>query len=59
MLDEYQMLDEQKRFLGLLHPDHKIIFRSNHVSSVLRLPGTLPKDTDRLIQEVNRAIGHL
>lgn len=56
MLDDYQMLDEQKRFLELLHPGNKIIFRSNHASNALHLAGTLPKDIERLVQEINSAI---
>jgi hypothetical protein len=51
MLDDHQILDEQKRFLTLLNPANKIIFRSNHASNALHLSGTLPKDTAlRLIQ---------
>jgi hypothetical protein len=50
------MLDEQKRFLELLHPGNKIIFRSNHASNALHLAGTLPKDIERLVQEINSAI---
>lgn len=56
LLNDYQMLDEQKKFLALLNPMHKIIFRSNHASNALHLSGRIPKDTDRLIQEVNSAI---
>ena len=56
MPDDYQILDEQKRFLALLDLGNKIIFRSNHASNALHLAGTLPKDTNRLIQEVNSAL---
>lgn len=52
MLNDYQILDEQKRFLELLHPVNKVIFRSNHASNALHLAGTLPKDTMRLLDEV-------
>lgn len=56
MLDDYQFLEEQKRFLELLSPSNNVIFRSNHVSNVLALAGTLPKDRDRLLEEVAFAI---
>lgn len=56
MLNDYQVLDEQKRFLELLSPTNKVIFRSNHASNALHLAGTLPKDTARLLEEINTAI---
>ena len=56
MLNDYQVLDEQKRFLEQLNPLNKVIFRSNHASNALHLAGTLPKDTDRLLSEINAAI---
>lgn len=56
MLNDYQVLDEQKRFLELLNPTNKIIFRSNHASNALHLAGTLPKDTMRLLQELENAL---
>ncbi len=55
-LDDYQVLDEQKRFLELLKPKNRIIFRSNHASNALHLAGTLPKDTPRLIKQLDEAI---
>lgn len=56
MLNDYQVLDEQKRFLELLNPMNKVIFRSNHASNALHLAGTLPKDIARLLEEINTAI---
>lgn len=56
MLNDYQVLDEQKRFLELLSPTNKVIFRSNHASNALHLAGTLPKDTIRLINEIESAL---
>lgn len=56
MLDDYQVLDEQKRFLELLNPINKVIFRSNHASNAFHLAGTLPKDTMRLLQELELAL---
>ena len=58
-LNDYQILNEQKRFLELLNPRNKIIFRSNHASNALHLAGTLPKDTDKLIQQLDTAIESL
>lgn len=55
-LNDSQVLDEQKRFLELLEPTNKIIFRSNHASNALHLSGTLPKDADKLIQLLDSAI---
>lgn len=55
-LNDYQILDEQKRFLELLQPNTRVIFRSNHASNALHLSGTIPKDTPRLLQELNDAI---
>ena len=55
-LDDLKILDEQKRFLGLLNPANKIIFRSNHASNALHLSGTLPKDTNKLIQQLDNAM---
>ena len=55
-LNDIQILQEQKKFLELLHPTNKVIFRSNHVSNALHLSGTLPKDIQRLILEVDIAL---
>ena len=51
-LNDNEMLLEQKNFLELLDPKNKVIFRSNHTSNTLHLSGTLPKDKDRLLQEL-------
>ncbi len=58
-LNDIQILGEQKRFLELLNPTSKIIFGSNHVSNALHLSGTLPKDTDKLISQLDRAMIYL
>jgi radical SAM superfamily enzyme len=55
-LTDKEMLVEQKQFLEQLHPRNKIIFRSNHASNAFHLSGTLPKDTPRLITEVDYAL---
>ncbi len=56
MLDDHEILHEQKRFIALLNPSHKIIFRSNHASNALHLAGTLPRDKGRLVQELDLAL---
>lgn len=55
-LNDFQVLDEQKRFLELLKPKNRIIFRSNHASNALHLAGTLPKDSIRLIKQLDEAL---
>ncbi|RXJ60734.1 radical SAM protein [Candidatus Marinarcus aquaticus] len=55
-LDDKEMLEEQLHFLEALQPTNKIIFRSNHASNAFALAGTLPKNTNRLIDEVKYAI---
>ena len=55
-LNDYQILDEQKKFIQLLNPSNKIIFRSNHASNALHLAGTLPKDKQKLLNEIDRAL---
>ena len=56
LLSTKEMLEEQKYFLELLNPINKVIFRSNHASNSLALAGTLPKDRDRLVDEVSYVI---
>jgi radical SAM superfamily enzyme YgiQ (UPF0313 family) len=55
-LNDYQILQEQRSLLSELNPPQKIIFRSNHASNALHLAGTLPKDTQRLIHEIDDAL---
>ncbi len=55
-LDDFQILQEQKKFLELLNPTNKIIFRSNHASNALHLSGTLPRDKVRLLKELEYAL---
>jgi len=56
ILNDPQVLDEQKRFLERLNPENKVIFRSNHASNTLYLAGTLPRDRQKLIQELQKAL---
>jgi len=55
-LNDDKILDEQKRFIQLIEPKNRIIFRSNHASNALHLAGTLPKDKDRLARELSDAM---
>lgn len=49
------ILDELELLLENLNPLRPIIFRSNHGSNCLPLAGTLPKDKDRLLDEIRQA----
>lgn len=55
-LNDLQILQEQRYLLSEINPSRKIIFRSNHASNALHLAGTLPKDTLRLISEIDNAM---
>jgi radical SAM superfamily enzyme len=55
-LDDMVILQEQKEFISKLHPQNKIIFRSNHASNALPLLGNLPKDKERLIATIDLSI---
>lgn len=55
-LSDKEMLEEQLFFLNNLSPKNKIIFRSNHISNILPLKGTLPKDTEKLKKELEKVI---
>ncbi len=39
--------------------EHYCLFRSNHVSNYVQLAGTLPKDKERLLQQVETSVRHL
>lgn len=58
-LNDIEMLEEQKYFLKELNPKNRVIFRSNHVSNSYALAGTLPKDKEKLIDEVSLVIEYL
>lgn len=55
-LNDLQILQEQRELLSLINLPQKIIFRSNHASNALHLAGTLPKDRDRLLNEIGEAL---
>lgn len=51
-----QILNEQRELISLLNPPQKIIFRSNHASNALHLSGTLPKDSEKLMAQIDTAL---
>jgi len=53
--DDQGMLKEQISLIEQINTDKPIIFRSNHASNALALAGNLPRDKDRLIEELNEA----
>jgi radical SAM superfamily enzyme YgiQ (UPF0313 family) len=53
--DDRGILDEQERLIGLLRPPSPVIFRSNHASNCLALAGNLPRDTDKLLNQIAHA----
>ena len=53
--DDHGMLNEQDRLIAQINPARPVIFRSNHASNSLPLKGNLPKDRDRLLEELQRA----
>ena len=55
-LEDQAILKEQHRLISALNPQTPIIFRSNHASNALPLKGTLPKDKDRLLVELDHAL---
>jgi radical SAM superfamily enzyme YgiQ (UPF0313 family) len=56
MPDDQMILKEQERLISGLNPPQPIIFRSNHASNALALAGNLPKDRERLLQQLREAL---
>lgn len=50
--DDEGMLKEQIRFIEKINPSKPVIFRSNHASNALSLAGNLPKDKEKLLDEL-------
>lgn len=50
-----ELILEARELLGQLQPK-KTVFRSNHVSNFLDLSGSYPKDRQRLLDDVERAL---
>ena len=55
-LDDSAILREQERLVSGLNPPQPVIFRSNHASNALALAGNLPKDKEKLLQQLREAL---
>ncbi|WP_245535184.1 hypothetical protein [Sulfuricurvum kujiense] len=55
-LSDLHFLQEQRHLLSEINSPQKIIFGFNHASNALHLAGTLPKETSRLISELDTAM---
>lgn len=53
--DDAGILEELNTLLDALAPATPVIFRSNHASNALPLAGTLPRDRDRLLEQISMA----
>lgn len=54
--DDPALLVEQVRLIERLNPPTPLTFRSNHASNALALAGELPKDRQRLLAQLERAL---
>jgi radical SAM superfamily enzyme YgiQ (UPF0313 family) len=54
--DDPALLVEQVRLIERLNPPTPLVFRSNHASNALALAGELPKDRQRLLAQLERAL---
>ena len=55
-LNDFEILDEQKRLIEAINPSNKIIFRSNHASNAIHLSGNLPKDKNKLLKQIELSL---
>lgn len=55
-LNDLEILGEQVKLIGGLNPPQTIIFRSNHASNALALAGNLPRDKEKLLQQLREAM---
>jgi len=54
--DDRAILRELHRLIAALNPPQPVIFRSNHASNALALAGNLPRDHERLLNEIDQAL---
>ena len=54
--DDKGMLEEERLLISLINSPNRIIFRSNHISNALALSGTLPRDKEKLITQIDQAL---
>lgn len=57
-LDDQSVLREQRQLVAGIEPPQPVIFRSNHASNALALAGNLPRDRERLLASIDRALTH-
>ena len=50
-----ELLNELSQFIGLLNVEN-VIFRSDHISNTLALAGTLSKDRDKMLAQIDQVI---
>ncbi|RED54156.1 radical SAM family protein [Aestuariispira insulae] len=53
--DDHAILREQERLIQGLKPPSPVIYRSNHASNALALAGNLPKDREKLLDQIKAA----
>lgn len=56
MPDDRAILMEQQRLIRGINPPQPIIFRSNHASNALALAGNLPRDREKLLNQIEAAL---
>lgn len=54
--DDTGILYEEKLLISLINSPKRIIFRSNHASNILPLSGILPRDKEKLIGQIDKAL---
>jgi radical SAM superfamily enzyme YgiQ (UPF0313 family) len=57
-LSPYELLQELKQIIENIEVTAPCIFRSNHVSNFLPLAGTLPKDKEQLLDDIDQVLEH-
>ncbi len=54
--DDRALLEEQLRLISGINPPKPLIFRSNHASNALALAGNLPRDREKLCNQLRGAL---
>ena len=58
-LSAYELMLELRTMISSINVTEPCIFRSNHVSNMLPLAGTLPKDKDALLADIDEMLDYL
>ena len=58
LLSPREVLEEAAIMLDYARPSKPCVFRSNHASNYVSLRGDLPRDNDRMIEALNRALNN-